>query len=82
MGPASMLVVMYNAIRMDVRGHGALVSTRRTKIIDKAMNNPGRINEGRGRTRCEGAKGIDKGERDRHFDANGSRKTCQHWRRK
>jgi hypothetical protein len=80
MGSATIVVVMYNAIRMDVHRYGALLSTRRGKIIDKAMNGPRRINECQGRTRREGAKGIHKGERNRHFDANGSGKTCQHWR--
>jgi len=77
MGPATMVVVMYDAIRMDVCGHGVLVSTGRTKVVDKAMNSPRRINEGQGRTRREGAKRIENRDRNRDSDAKSSGKTCQ-----
>ena len=47
MGSTTIVVVMYNAIRMDVRASVA-VRTGHTEIIDQAMNRPCRINEGQG----------------------------------
>ena len=41
------MMMMYNAIRMDVRASVA-VRTGHTEIIDQAMNRPCRINEGQG----------------------------------
>jgi hypothetical protein len=45
-GSTTIVVVMYNAIRMDVRASVVLVRTPHTEIIDQAMNRPCRINEG------------------------------------
>jgi hypothetical protein len=46
---STMVVVMYNAVRMDVRASAMLVSTGRPDLIDHAVNSPRRINEGQGR---------------------------------
>jgi hypothetical protein len=76
------VVMMYNAIRVDVCASALLVSTGRIEIVDQAMNSPRWIKEGQDRTWGEGAKGIDKRDSNRDFGSKLPRKTCQHWLRK
>jgi hypothetical protein len=56
MGSTTPIMVMYNAIRMDVCAPAMLVSTGRPKLIDHAVNCPRRVDEGQGGTWRQGAK--------------------------
>jgi hypothetical protein len=76
------VVMMYNAIRVEVCASALLVSTGHVEIVDQAMNSPRWIKEGQDRTWGEGAKRIDKRDSDRDFDPKLPGKTCQHWLRK
>ena len=82
MGRATMVVMMYNAVRIDVRAQVMLVRFDGSEIVDEAMNSLRGINEGQRRARREGAKGIDEGDRNRDLDAKSSGKICQHQPRK
>jgi len=82
MGSASIVMMMYNAIRMDVCASPTLVSTGRPDLVDHAVNCLRRVDEGQGGTWRKGPKGIKKRDRDRDFDAKWSGKTCQHRQRK
>ena len=63
------MMMMYNAIRMDVRAPAMLVSTGRPDLIDHAVNRPRGVNEGQGGTWRQRPKGIKKRDRNRDFDA-------------
>jgi hypothetical protein len=78
----AMVVMMYNARRVDVCASALFVSTGRIEIVDHAMNSPRRIKEGQDRPWGKGAKGIDKRDSNRDFDAKWSGKTYQHRLRK
>ena len=69
MGCATTGMMMYNAIRMDVRAPAMLVSTGRPDLIDHAVNRPRGVNEGQGGTWRQRPKGIKKRDRNRDFDA-------------
>jgi hypothetical protein len=67
MGSATMVMMMYNAIRVSV---GAMpVSTGRPNLIDHAVNCPRGVNEGQGGTWRQRPKGIKKRDRNRDLDA-------------
>ena len=68
-GSAAIVMVMYNAIRMDGCASAMLLSTGRPDLIDHAMNCPRGVDEGQSGTWRQGAKGIKKRDRNRDFDA-------------
>jgi hypothetical protein len=82
MGSTTIVTLMHDAIRMDVRASPMILSTGRPDLIDHAVNRPRRVDEGQGGTWRHGPKGIKKRDRDRDFDAKWSGKTCQHRQRK
>jgi hypothetical protein len=76
MGWATTVMMMHNAIRMDVCASAMLLSTGRPDLIDHAVNCPRGVDEGQGGTWRQGAKGIKKRDRNRYLDAKWSGKTC------
>jgi len=75
---STIVMVMYNAIRMDVCPSGMLLSTGRPDLIHHAVKCPRRVDEGQGGTWRQGPKGVKKRDRNRDFDAKWSGKICQH----
>jgi hypothetical protein len=69
MGSITIVMVMYDAIRMDVGSSAMLLSTDRPDLIDHAVNRPRRVDEGQGGTWRQGAKRIKKRDGNRDFDA-------------
>jgi hypothetical protein len=81
MGATAMVVMTYNAIRVDAYASALLMSTH-TEIVGQAVNGPRRVKESQDRTWREGAKRIEKRDRNRDFDTKSFGKTCEHRLRK
>ena len=82
MGSMTIVMVMDNAIRMDVCASAVLLRTGRPDLIDHAVNCSRRVNEGQGGTWRQGAKRIKERDRNRDFDTKWSGKIGQHRLRK
>jgi hypothetical protein len=82
MGSTSIVVEMYNALRMHVWASATLLSTGHPDLIDHAANCPRGVDEGQGGTWRQGAKGIKERDRNRDLDAKWFGKAGQHRLRK